>query len=105
MVPPGDQPLDSRKDAFTSLVSSYASSLCWYSISHPLYSQLKSDLTGVKVGVLKEGFDGCEDDVSILVKKATKDLKKTGATVEEVSVPLHADGKKESGEIDLQLEF
>ena len=56
--------------------------------------QLSSDLSGVKIGLLREGFDVCETDVSELVRKAATDkLSLAGALVEDVSVPMHKDGK------------
>ncbi|ORY70901.1 amidase signature enzyme [Pseudomassariella vexata] len=48
-------------------------------------------LEGVKVGVLKEGFDipGINADVAQTVKAAVKKLESLGAAVSEVSVPQH----------------
>jgi amidase len=50
---------------------------------------------GLRVGLLREGFarDGMsEADVDAAVRDAAEALAGAGATVEEVSVPLHADG-------------
>ena len=55
--------------------------------------QLKSDLSGVRIGVVKEGFDGCKEDVADVVRNAARSLEKAGATVTDVSVPLHTYGK------------
>lgn len=52
---------------------------------------LSEDLTGMRIGVLKEGFDSdvLEPDVDEAVREAIKVLEKRGATVREVSVPEH----------------
>ena len=42
---------------------------------------------------MKEGFDPCEEDVVNIVKEAANKLTKAGASVEEMSIPLHADGE------------
>jgi amidase len=50
---------------------------------------------GLRVGVLREGFDLpglSEADVDAAVRDAADSLAAVGATVEEVSVPLHRDG-------------
>ncbi|XP_066275912.1 amidase-like [Branchiostoma lanceolatum] len=54
-------------------------------------SQLTGDLSGTRVGLLKEGFgqEQSEPDVDDLVREAAHRLTSAGATVEEVSVPLH----------------
>ena len=57
-----------------------------------LFLQLTGDLSGKKVGLVKEGFDTCEPDVVSLVKDGANKLTKAGALVEEVSIPMHADG-------------
>ena len=54
--------------------------------------QLCTNLSGKRVGVVKEGFERCDDDVIAVIKEATNKLAKAGATVEEISVPLHSDG-------------
>ena len=54
--------------------------------------QLSGDLSGKKVGLVKEGFDTCESDVISLVKDGANKLTQAGAVVEEVSIPMHADG-------------
>ena len=55
--------------------------------------QLTGDLNGKKIGIVKEGFDVCEEDVVNIVKAAANKLTKAGAIVEEISIPMHADGK------------
>jgi amidase len=50
---------------------------------------------GLRVGVLREGFERAgmsESDVDAAVRDALETLAGAGATVEEVSVPLHTDG-------------
>ena len=50
---------------------------------------------GLRVGVLREGFgiaDASEADVDAAVRAAADVLAGAGATVEEVSVPMHRDG-------------
>ena len=49
-------------------------------------------MKGKRVGVLKEGFDECEEDVVKIVKETANMLTKAGALVEEVSIPMHKDG-------------
>ena len=55
--------------------------------------QLTSDLAGKKVGLVKEGFAVCDEDVQTIVRAAAFELRQTGADVEEISIPLHAHGK------------
>jgi amidase len=58
-------------------------------------AELERGAEGLRVGVLKEGFDipdASEPDVDEAVRAAAARLEGAGATVEEVSVPLHSDG-------------
>ena len=55
--------------------------------------QLKEDLSGVRVGVVEEGFVDCQSEVAAIVKAAAVLMTKAGATVEDVSIPMHTDGK------------
>ena len=55
--------------------------------------QLEPGISGRRVGVVKEGFNGCEDDVVKVVRNAIDMMAKAGAIVEEVSIPMHLDGK------------
>lgn len=52
---------------------------------------LKGGMKGLRIGVLKEGFGhaNSEPDVDAKVRKGAELFKKLGATVEEVSIPLH----------------
>ena len=47
----------------------------------------------MKIGLVKEGFAVCDSDVSSTVHKTALKLKDKGAAVEEVSIPIHDDGK------------
>jgi amidase len=50
---------------------------------------------GLRVGVLSEGFgipDASEPDVDAAVRDAAEALARAGASVEEVSIPMHRDG-------------
>lgn len=50
---------------------------------------------GLRVGLLREGFglpDASEPDVDAAVRAGAEALARAGATVEEVSVPMHRDG-------------
>ena len=49
-------------------------------------------MKGKKIGLVKEGFAICDEDVQNIVKAAAYQLKEAGAEVEEVSIPLHAHG-------------
>ena len=54
---------------------------------------MSTDLSGMKIGLVRQGFDICETDVSELVHKAAVDkLSLARALVEDVSVPMHEDG-------------
>ena len=58
-----------------------------------LIFKLTEKLDGMKIGLLKEGFIGKQQEVDNMVRNAIYLLKDAGATVEEVSVPLHHVGK------------
>ncbi|KAA8623522.1 GatA Asp-tRNAAsn Glu-tRNAGln amidotransferase A subunit [Pyrenophora tritici-repentis] len=55
---------------------------------------LRDSAAGLKIGVLKEGFDHrlVDPEVRETVRKAVKSFELLGATVEEVSLPLHLEG-------------
>ncbi|ELU17709.1 hypothetical protein CAPTEDRAFT_165774 [Capitella teleta] len=64
-----------------------------YDYTPPKYSEmLNGDLKGVKIGLVKEGFVGCEGEIDLLVKEAAMKLTAKGAVVEEVSISMHTDG-------------
>jgi amidase len=54
-------------------------------------AEMKKDVKGLKIGILKEGFGRpeSEKDVDAKVMKAAKLLAKLGCKVDEVSVPMH----------------
>src|SRR5215470_7665435 len=51
--------------------------------------QLANGVTGLRIGVLQEGFDDAQDDVRDQVLAAVDVLAKAGASVSKVSVPAH----------------
>ncbi len=59
--------------------------------THPYTKALDGGVKGMKIAVLKEGFEqpNAEADVNDKVRAAAKQFEKLGATVSEVSVPLH----------------
>ncbi|KAK3103297.1 hypothetical protein FSP39_018300, partial [Pinctada imbricata] len=62
-------------------------------LTFPKYSmQLDRDIRGTKIAVLKEGFEGADDDVCRVVEETISKLRAKGAVVEEVSIPIHNDG-------------
>jgi amidase len=66
-----------------------------YNVKTEAYTKaLGGDAKGLKVGVVKEGFGhvNSERDVDAKVKQAANTLRDLGATVFEVSVPMHAAG-------------
>ncbi|KAK3101552.1 hypothetical protein FSP39_004401 [Pinctada imbricata] len=66
----------------------------------PKYSKhLNKSIKGTKIAVLKEGFEGVDDDVCRVVKTTISKLQAEGATVEDVSIPKHNDGSPIAGPI------
>ncbi|XP_013395091.1 uncharacterized protein LOC106162361 [Lingula anatina] len=60
----------------------------------PEYSKLlTADLTGMKVGLVKEGFDKCDKDIDSTIRASMQWFEAAGATVEETSIPMHITGK------------
>ncbi len=55
---------------------------------------LTGDAKGLRIGVVKEGFGtpASEADVDEMVRDAVYSLDRAGATVEDVSIPLHVSG-------------
>src|ERR1700683_2466646 len=51
-------------------------------------------IKGLKIGIVKEGFEqaGAEAAVNESVKEAAKRLASLGASVEEISIPMHLAG-------------
>lgn len=61
-------------------------------IQVPEYTKLiDSPITGKKIAVLKEGFNYSDPGVEECIRKALSVFSEIGATVEEVSIPLHQD--------------
>jgi amidase len=61
----------------------------------PYTESLVGHAKDIKIGIVTEGFgwDGLsEEDVDHLVREAAYSLENSGATVEEVSIPMHRDG-------------
>jgi amidase len=56
---------------------------------HSVLSGLADGISGLRVGVMQEGFDGAEIEVSDLVMAAVDVLAQAGARVSKVSVPEH----------------
>jgi amidase len=50
---------------------------------------LDEDLRGVRIGLVKEGFDGAESDVAAAATAAAGRMSRLGAEIVEVSVPMH----------------
>ncbi|TVP45303.1 MAG: amidase [Halomonas sp.] len=58
-------------------------------------ASLSENLSGLRVGILREGFGipgVSEPDVDAAVREAVSVLEKAGASVSEVSIPMHSDG-------------
>lgn len=49
-------------------------------------------MTGKRIGLVIEGFEGCDKGVQDIVREATGRLETVGAVVEDMSVPLHKKG-------------
>ena len=57
---------------------------------------MTGNISGMKIGLVKEAFGhpGAEHDVEELVREAANYIQsRLGAKVEEVSIPMHLDGK------------
>ena len=54
-----------------------------------LLGDLEKGVSGLKIGVLKEGFDDAEKDVRELVMNGIEVLSNAGATISHVSIPEH----------------
>lgn len=58
--------------------------------------QLTGNISGLKIGLVKEGFGrtDAEADVEELVRQPASFIQtRLGAKVEEISIPMHLDGK------------
>jgi len=56
--------------------------------------RLTGDARGLRIGIVKEGFGwpNSESDVDAMVREAAQRMSRAGASVSEVSIPLHRDG-------------
>ncbi len=63
-------------------------------IVHPYASMLGGGATGLRIAVVNEGFGwpSSEPDVDVKVRAAAAFFKKLGATVHDISIPLHRNG-------------
>ena len=63
-------------------------------IVEPYTQSLVTDISDIKIGVVKEGFghSNSEPDVDSIVRQASKQLAELGAQVMEVSIPEHVTG-------------
>jgi amidase len=59
--------------------------------THPYTKSLEGGVKGMKIAVVKEGFmqANAEEDVNSKVRAAAKAFEKLGASVSEVSIPMH----------------
>ena len=74
-------------------------------VSQDYLSALTNDIKGLRIGIVKEGFGRAgmsEKDVDESVLNAARKFGKLGATVEEVSIPMHLDGNAIWGAINLE---
>ena len=55
--------------------------------------KLTGSVTGLRVGLLKEGFEDCESDVADIVRTAAMSLTQLGISVKEISSDYHKLGK------------
>lgn len=76
------------------VLSGYTEDPSWNRYSDHYTSYLGKKIDGLRIGVLREGFDQpiIEDKVETCVKQAAERLAGLGAVVEEVSVPMHLYG-------------
>jgi amidase len=58
------------------------------------FHQLRPSVAGMRIGVLKEGFEHrlIDEEVKATVMNAVQAFERIGATVEKVSLPLHLEG-------------
>ena len=63
-------------------------------VAKPYVSALAQGVQGLRFGIVREGFGtpGAQADVDAMVRSQALRLREAGATVEEISVPMHAQG-------------
>jgi amidase len=61
---------------------------------HKYTDALEQDFTGMKIGVVKEGFSHPlgDNEVDLCVRQASERLRKIGFEIEDVSIPMHPEG-------------
>ena len=52
--------------------------------------QLEGSPGNMNIGLVKEGFASCEQCIQNIVKTATQRFTRAGATVEDISIPVHS---------------
>lgn len=52
------------------------------------------------MGVVKEGLENCEADVSAATINAAEALRSAGAVVEEVSIAMHRDSESDTPQVE-----
>lgn len=91
------QPDELEVPEYTKLVSIYIREFAFSTNIHRNHHhafQLTGDIKGLRIGLLKEGFNPeFEPDVNDLVRKSAERLCGIGAVVEEVSIPWHSIGR------------
>ena len=67
----------------------------WYVSQNFLHllQKLSGNVKDMKIGILKEGFTKCDEDVCQMVRSAIEKLDGSVAVLEEVSIQQHSDGK------------
>ena len=62
--------------------------------TEPYTDAIEKGIEGIRIGVVREGFghENSEADVDDKVRSAANHLRKLGATVTEISIPMHAAG-------------
>ena len=71
-----------KKHQFNKLVNDFYSDL-----------QLNGCLSGKKIGYVKEGFKDATKGVNSVIDSVIVNMGVAEATVEEISIPLHTEGK------------
>ncbi|CAH1783155.1 unnamed protein product [Owenia fusiformis] len=62
-------------------------------IKVPEYTKLMTEeVSGMRVGLVKEGFEKCDPDIERTVRDTVQQLKTKGTTVDEISIPMHLKG-------------
>lgn len=62
--------------------------------------QVTGEVRGLRVGVVKEGLENCEAEVSAATINAAEALRSAGAVVEEVSIAMHRDSESDTPQVE-----